>query len=179
MQDAGDGGEPGPPGRRLAAIAHVSAGAGLIVAVALVTLWLPAMEDGPRDRPASAFFGAWFGGLVPLPLIGPLLVFLAMRRRDAFARSEALSALRFHGEAMLATVLLTLVVPIGVIAGMLSFGVGLLAYLFGGIVATWIGTIARLVLCALATRRALAGRPAGYPGVVGPLWRRMRSRSSR
>jgi uncharacterized Tic20 family protein len=163
----------------LVVAAHVLGLLGLLLPVVAVALWLPTTHSGGGHPAVLAVFGAWGGGLVPLQLIGPLVVWLAFRRGEPWAGRQLGSALLFHGERLVAPGVLTLLAPLGILVGVVSFGVGLLLYLVLAIAVTWLDLLVRAGFCVVALRRAAAGEEVAFPSATARLRRWWLQRSRR
>ena len=160
-----------PASRRRVLAAHALGLLGLLLPVAGAALWLPTTESGGGNPAVLAVFGAWLGALLPLQLAGPAAVWLSSRRREPWVARQAWSALLFHGERFLIGAAVTLLSPVGILVGILSFGVGLLVFLVFAIGVTWADLALRAGFCAFAMRRAAAGEETEFPSATANLLR--------
>lgn len=159
--------------------AHVLGLIGLLLPVVVVARWLPTTHSGGGHPAVLIVFSAWGGGLLPLQVIGPLAAWLVCRRREPWASRQVGSALLFHLERLAVPAVLALLAPLGILVGVLSFGVGLLLYLVLAIVVSWIDLLLRTAFCVVAIRRAAAGVDVTFPSATGRLRRWWAERSQR
>ena len=98
----------------------------------------------------------WAGGLVGLPLLGPLAVYLIYKDRSLFVRRHAAASLNFQ-------IMLLIVSIVGVVVGFIvtiaTLGFGLFV-LVPFLLVLWIGSIILQIMGAVAANR---GQEFRYP----------------
>lgn len=105
-----------------------------------------------RNWAMAAHLSAFLGAFVALAVLGPLVVWLIRREVDGFSEEHAREALNFN-----LTLLLVLVV--GIVASILTLGIGLVVVVPVGLI---VG-LAWIVLTIIATVRASEGSSYRYP----------------